>query len=179
MPNQDFFQKLEEKSDYSIALVEEINTLVAGLPNCPRQNVESQLAKISQKIALAKTKSIHVEKLEQQIIEFRTISLLDTIKSLIQRLNNWNGELSIDISHIQSEYEYLSQLNTWDKQNITDKYNTLKIEIKKSNLLFQLNDIINSNGISQYSLENIQTQYMELKSQNIDMPKIETLLFDM
>lgn len=178
MDKKDLLKELERKSDYSIILLDEISADISKLNDYPTSKVSNKLEEISNKIDYAKSQWINVINIEKKLLDFRILFFLNNIETKLELIkNNWN-EFNTDLRLIESEYNKLIKEDWVDLELLKNSMNNLRNEVKKSKLLLKLKDYWISFWKSIYSMDEIQSEYLELKNRWVNLEEIEKILYE-
>lgn len=79
----DFVKEMERKSDYSIALIDEIALDISKLNEYPWSTLINKLNEVNIKLDYAREQWINVDKLDKQVSDFRLLSFFRNIDKKI------------------------------------------------------------------------------------------------
>jgi hypothetical protein len=174
-----FLEELQRKWDYSIALIDEISADISKLNEYPASTLTNKLDEINVKLDYARSQWINVDKLDNQVLDFRILSFFRNIDKKIDDINIKWDFFNTDLSKIDEEYELLKKEESTDKEKMSEKMNELKMHVLRWQLLFKVNDLKNSWWTSVYNIEDIQEDYFSLKEKWVDVSEIEKILFEL
>lgn len=174
-----FLEELQRKWDYSIALIDEISADISKLNEYPASTLTNKLDEINVKLDYARSQWINVDKLDNQVLDFRILSFFRNIDKKVEDINIKWDFFNTDLSKIDEEYELLKKEESTDKEKMSEKMNELKMHVLRWQLLFKVNDFKNSWWTSVYNIEDIQEDYFSLKEKWVDVSEIEKILFEL
>lgn len=178
MDKKDLQKEVERKSDYSIILLDEISADISKLNDYPTSKVSNKLEDIFKKIEYAKSQWINVSSIEKNLLEFRILFFLNSLNIKLELIkNSWN-KFNTDIRLIEEEYNKLIIEDWVDLQLLKTSMDNLYNQVKKSKLLLKIKDYWESFWKSIYSMEEIQSEYFELKKLWINLEEIEKILYE-
>jgi len=178
MVNKDFIKELERKSDYSIALVAEIASDIDKLNQYPSSILTNKLDEVNKKIDYAREQWINVNVLDKQLLDFRVISFWKDVDRKISDVNKMWNSFNTNLDRIETKYEKLKLEKDIDQDILAKKMENLKLIVLKAKLLLKVKDIALSWWNSVYNLEEIQSEYLEIKDKWINVDDIEEILFE-
>ncbi|MDD3145151.1 MAG: hypothetical protein PHV23_03480 [Candidatus Gracilibacteria bacterium] len=178
MDKKDLLKELERKGDYSIILLDEISADISKLNDYPTSKVSNKLEEVYQKIEYAKSQGINVANIEKKLLDFRILFFLNNIETKLELIKNNGNEFNTDLRLIESEYNKLIEQDGVDLELLKNSMNNLRNEVKKSKLLLKLKDYGISFGKSIYNMDEIQSEYLELKKKGVNLEEIEKILYE-
>lgn len=178
MDKKDLLKELERKWDYSIILLDEISADISKLNDYPTSKVSNKLEEISNKIDYAKSQWINVSNIEKKLLDFRILFFLNNIDFKLELINNSWNEFNTDLRLIEDEYNKLTKEDWVDLESLKKSMDNLNNHVLKAKILLKLKDYWESFWNSIYSMDEIQSEYLELKSRWVNLDEIEKILFE-
>ena len=170
-------EKLEKISDYSIALMEEIEWDMKNLSEYSYEVAHTKLDGMNKKIDLARENWVNVDSLDNQVLEFRIILFKREVDNKITELNESFNNLSSDIGNIDSKYDELKKESNIDLLELSNIMDSLHNEVIRWKIKFMINDYSTSDWASIYNMDMIADEISNAKLKNIDVDDIEEMLF--
>lgn len=169
--------KIQEISDYTFALMEEIHSDIKWMSQNADRTTYSKLDEVNRKIDKARWEWVNVDSLDKEILDFRYILFKRNVANKIEELStNWTLIWN-DISYLEKEYKELLKEENLNREELISIYENLENHSHKSELKFIVNDIVNSEWTSIHSIDKVATKIEDLKSKWVDVSDIEEMLF--
>ena len=170
-------EKLEKISDYSMELMEEIQSDIKRLSHISWPHNDNTLYEINKKIDLARVNWVNVDSLDKQVLDFRIILFKRDIENKIDEINTDLNTYSLNIDRITSEYNMLNKEIDIDSLVLEELMNNLNVEITKARIKLMIKDIEESEWTSVYTIDQVANEIEIAKRKWIDVNDIEEKLF--
>ncbi len=177
MPKQDF-SKLEEMSDYSIALMDEIFSDIKSLSKNSSSTIVNKLDEVNKKIDRAREMWLNVDAMDKEVLDFRIVLFKRNIANRVDELNNNPSRYFFDISKIEQEYKELLKEKDIDFAMLKELMDDLKKQVIRWELILMIRNIKKSDWVSVYSIDQILDEINNAKQKGIDIEDIQEKLFE-
>lgn len=173
-------KKIEEISDYSIALMGEVMGDIKRLSEVNSFEIaHNWLDDINRKIDKAREYWVNVDKIDREVLEFRFVVFKRAIDSKIESVKNNSTNFNLDISNLEKEYNELLKEEDIEKKDLDYLMDFLKKGLIKPQINFMLHDYTESWWNSLYTLDQIIDKVNEAKTLWVNIDDIEEKIFDL
>lgn len=156
---------IEQKGDYSQALLDEISNMIVEIKNQPRR-LYSLLPMINTKFEHAKKMGLNIKSHLSQIQKFQVTILMDDMDNMLVKCKTADNISDFDSIKIESNYKSVSE-SIDSREELDNKYNKFISKLLEEKILFQLNKIANEGNPLEHDYEYIQSLIVEAMDKNI------------
>ncbi len=176
MENKDFIS-IEEISDYSIALMDEIYADMKKLSEYTTWDALNKIEEINKKIDLARGHWVNVESLDKQILDYRVILFDNDLDNILEQIVN-DDKYIFDTSKVEEEYGDLLKEKWIDKEYLWKKMKLMQDELVRAKIKFMVRHISEWEDISGFTFDRIGDELNLAKEKWIDVSDIEAQIFE-
>lgn len=170
--------KLEEISDYSISLMEEIQTDINKLSEYTTYEAVDKLEEINKKIDLARGNWVKVDALDKQILDFRIILFNKDYDYMIEKIKTEEDKYEFDLTRVDNEFKDILSEPTIDHVELIHKMKILKFELIKSKIRFMIRSLRDWEWNSPFTFDRVFEEMATAKEMGINIDDIESMLYE-
>lgn len=176
MDNNDFIS-IEEISDYSIWLMDEIYADINKLSQYTTSDAINKIEEINKKIDLARWHWVNVDALDRQMLDFRVILFDNDLDNILEQIKN-DDKYVFDTSKLEEEYNDLLKEKWIDKDYLWNKMKLIQDELVRAKIKFMVRHISEWEYISGFTFDRIGEELSLAKEKWIDVSDIEAQIFE-
>lgn len=176
MDNNDFIS-IEEISDYSIWLMDEIYADINKLSQYTTSDAINKIEEINKKIDLARWHWVNVDALDRQMLDFRVILFDNDLDNILEQIKN-DDKYVFDTSKLEEEYNDLLKEKWIDKDYLWNKMKLIQDELVRAKIKFMVRHISEWEDISGFTFDRIGEELSLAKEKWIDVSDIEAQIFE-
>ncbi|MDP2091281.1 MAG: hypothetical protein Q8K30_06825 [Candidatus Gracilibacteria bacterium] len=176
MQNNDFIS-IEEISDYSIGLMDEIYDDVNKLTQYTTSEAINKIQEINTKLDLARSSGLNVDALDKQMLDFRLVLFDNDLDNILEKITN-DDKYIFDTSKVEEEYSDLLKEKGIDKEYLGSKMKLMQDELVRAKIKFMLRHISEGEDVSGFTFDRIGEEIHLAKEKGIDVSDIEAQIFD-
>ena len=164
---------IEAKGEYLQHLQTEIKDTIDKFSQYSSSKVHTILDELNNKIDVAREQWLKVDTIDDEVRDFRVVLFKRDVNNKIEEVHTHPNKHSFEISKIQKEYEYLLKERGIDKVELHTLMANVKIEIKRAEIRYMIDHIIDSNWVSQFSFDQIFDKIETAKASWIPVSDLE------